>query len=157
KLTTEPITAAITNPSGDIVVPVGHLLLAARISNIEDFAEGDFEIKPTIEKDRILSMFRTPANAKSSDDWTQQFSQHIQITKADTSTLKPPKLEIPLGVQVKISDTQIETTLILNIDLNTLSMEIKGGRFDIEMDKKDFSLLGLNGEFVPKDPKFAGK
>lgn len=155
KLTTTTITSPITNQTGQTVVPAGHLLLAARIGHIDTIDEHDFKIEPAIDTDRILSMFRTPGNAEPTDDWTKQFTQHIQVKKADTATLKPPHIEIPLDVTIKISDTSVDTRLLVKVNPDTLSASIEGGRFEIEMTetggKHAFSLFGLNGDFVRKD------
>ena len=149
RLRTTTIAAPILNQSGQTVVPVGHFLLAARIANIDTFGAGDFTIKPEIDTDRILSMFRAPGNAAPSSPWADQFTQHIRIkNKIDTGTLKPPHIEVPLDVEIKISDTTVDTRLLVKVDLDTLSTKIEGGRFEIEMAKDDFSLLGLNGKFV---------
>jgi hypothetical protein len=51
-------------------------------------------------------------------------------------------------VEIKISDSIINTKLNLDIDLNTLSMKIAGGKFKIEMKDETFNLLGLRGKFV---------
>ena len=93
----------------------------------------DFKIEPAIDKDRILSMFRVPGNADPSDDWTKQFTQHIQVTSVGTAKLTPPHIAIPLDVTIKISDTSVDTRLVVKVNLDTLSASIEGGRFEIEM------------------------
>lgn len=151
--TEDRTTQTIPAPGGGVVVPIGHLLLAARWSSIEPLAASSFDIVPAVDTNRILSLFRSPkAEAAPSDDPLKQFSQHIRITSSKPATVAPPKIAIPLDVEIKISDSAIDTQLNLDIDLNSLSMQIAGGRFDIEIGKKNtFDLLGLNGKFIKKD------
>ncbi|UVC19345.1 hypothetical protein [Mesorhizobium onobrychidis] len=145
KRTTQPILG----PGGGVVVPIGHLLLAARWSSIEELKASSFDIDPQVDTGRILSLFRAPkAEASPSENPLQQFSQHIRITASNPPTVVPPKIGIPLDVEIRISDNTINTKLNLDIDLNTLSMKIAGGKFNIEMKDDEFNLLGLRGKFV---------
>ncbi|MGO8377710.1 hypothetical protein ACC745_18635 [Rhizobium ruizarguesonis] len=148
KLNTTGLTSPIVNQTGQTVVPAYHLLLAARIDSVGSLDDSDFLITPEIDSDRILSMFRTPGNAKPTQPWADQFTQHIRVTGTDAATLQDANIEIPLHVEIKISDTTIKTRLVIKVNLDSLSAEIVDGRFEIEMDTEDFPLLGLNGKFV---------
>ncbi|WP_378944050.1 hypothetical protein [Mesorhizobium sp. ANAO-SY3R2] len=152
KLTTRPTTSSIPNLAGKTVVPAGQLLLAARIETVGRFDNGDFNIAPGIDQDRILSMFRAPTNADPASPSVEQFSQYIRVKKADSWKLSPPHIEITLDVEISIAETKVDTQLMVKVDLESLSARIDGGKFDIEIDaaqeKKGFTLLGLNGKFV---------
>lgn len=154
QLKTEPVSAQVPGqgPKGGVVVPVGHLLLAARWVELVNLDPSAFVITPKVNEDRILSLFRKP-NATPGVNPLDQFSQHISVKKNDKVVVSGSTVTITLDVEVKISDTDIDTKLDLIIDVYTLSMAVKGGRFDINIGDppKDFNLLGLNGKFLTKD------
>lgn len=154
QLKTEPVSAQVLGqgPKGGVVVPVGHLLLAARWVELVNLDPSTFVITPTVNENRILSLFRKP-NATPGANPLDQFSQHISVKKNDKVVVSGSTVTITLDVEVKISDTAIDTKLDLIIDVYTFSMKVKGGRFDIKIGdpKKEFNLLGLNGKFRKKD------
>lgn len=153
KLEAEKSTVDIPGqgPDGGIVVAKGHLLLAARWVGLANLDSSAFEITPTVNEERILSLFRKP-NATPDTDPLGQFSQHIRIKKSNGVVTNQSPIQIPLDVEVKISDSVIDTKLDLIVDVYSLSMAVKGGKFEIKIgDKNEFNLLGLNGKFLTKD------
>ncbi|MDB5584438.1 MAG: hypothetical protein JWR80_9614 [Bradyrhizobium sp.] len=154
QLKTEPVSAQVLGqgPKGGVVVPVGHLLLAARWVELVNLDPSAFVITPKVNENRILSLFRKP-NATPGANPLDQFSQHISVKKNDKVVVVGSTITIILDVEVKISDTAIDTKLDLIIDVYTFSMKVKGGRFDIKIGdpKTEFNLLGLKGKFRKKD------
>jgi hypothetical protein len=156
RLKTEPVSAQVPGqgPNGGVVVPIGHLLLAARWVELVNLDSSAFDIKPTVNKDRILSLFRKP-NATPGANPLDQFSQHIRIKASNTSVINLPTIQIPIDVEVKISDTAVDTKLDLVIDIHTLSMKVEGGKFDIKLKDNKINILGLTGKFQTRDGKDA--
>ncbi|MBR1252565.1 hypothetical protein JQ634_02490 [Bradyrhizobium sp. AUGA SZCCT0240] len=154
QLKTVPVSAQVPGqgPNGGVVVPVGHLVLAARWVELKNLDASAFDIDAKIDPDRILSLFRKPkADATPGGNLLDQFSQHVRVKASNKPVINLPTIRIPIDVEVKISDTRVDTKLDLVIDVYTLSMAIKGGKFEIKIDKNEINLLGLNGKFLTKD------
>ncbi|UPJ59729.1 hypothetical protein [Bradyrhizobium sp. 192] len=154
QLKTVPVSAQLPGqgPNGGVVVPVGHLLLAARWVELTNLDASAFDIDAKIDPDRILSLFRKPkADATPGGNLLDQFSQHVRVKASNKPVINLPTIRIPIDVEVKISDTAVDTKLDLVIDVYTLAMAIKGGKFEIKIDKNEINLLGLHGTFLTKD------
>ncbi|WP_439923634.1 hypothetical protein [Nitrobacter sp. JJSN] len=156
QLKTEPVSAQVPGqgPKGGVVVPVGHLLLAARWVELVNLDSSAFVIAPKVNEDRILSLFRKPTASPGTNPLSQ-FSQLISVKKNDKVVVAGSTVTITLDVEVKISDTTIATKLDLVIDVYTLSMAVKGGKFDIKLKDNKIDILGLTGKFQTKDGKDA--
>lgn len=153
KLVTETSQDNVFNEQGELVVAKGHLLLSAKLSRLESIAGDDFEIKPDFQRERILSLFRSAsptADSGSGPGLADQLSQYIEVKETGTATLALPLLTIPLDIQIHISDTHVDTKVNLAVNLETLSVELKGGLFDIALKDNAFELLKLKGEFRDK-------
>jgi hypothetical protein len=153
KLVTEASQDNIFNEQGELVVAKGHLLLSAKLSRLESIAGDDFDIKPDFQRERILSLFRSAsptADSGSGQGLANQLSQYIEVKETGAATLALPLLTIPLDIQIHISDTHVDTKVNLGVNLETLSVELKGGLFDIALKDNAFELLKLKGEFRDK-------
>lgn len=153
KLVTDPTKSDVLSWDNKLVVAKGHLLLSAKLSGLEPIGQGDFVIKPDFQSERILSLFRSAVPAADSgggQGLADQLSQYIEVKATGQAKLELPSLTIPLDLQIHVSDTLIDTTVDLKVNLETLSVALEGGLFDIALKDNTFELLKLKGEFRDK-------
>ncbi|MDH4458040.1 MAG: hypothetical protein QE272_04990 [Nevskia sp.] len=149
KLDTTPSQDNVVDEDGALVVASGHLLLSANLSGLQSIGNGDFVVTPAFQSERILSLFRSaqPAADNNRQGLAEQLSQYIKVKATGQAELNLPTLTVPLDLQIQISDSVVETSVDLNLNLETLSVAIKGGIFDIALRDNTFELLKLKGEF----------
>lgn len=153
KLVTVPTQNDVLSQNGTLVVAKGHLLLSAKLSGLAPIGHGDFVIKPDFQSERILSLFRSAvptADSGGGQGLADQLSQYIEVKATGQAKLKLPSLTIPLDLQIHISDTLVDTTVDLKVNLETLSVALEGGLFEIALKDNTFELLKLKGEFRDK-------
>lgn len=150
-LKTTPTKVEIKSPTGGVVVPIKHPLLGASIDALGDESQEVFKFDAEFKTDRILSMFRGagPSSDPADKENLCGLSQYIKVTAARKPDFNWPRVTFDLDVTIKISDTEVTSKVALFVDLMTLQMSMKGGRFDIEVkeEKRKFSLFGLDGTF----------
>lgn len=154
RLVTDASPDDVRNAQDQLVVAKGHLLLSARLTELASIKSDDFDISPNFQKDRILSLFRSASPAADSGGGGQglaeQLSQYIEVKETGTAKLQLPLLTVPLDIQIHISDTVVDTKVDLDVNLETLSVTLEGGLFEIALKDNAFKLLKLNGEFRDK-------
>jgi hypothetical protein len=152
ELVTQPSETDVVGKEG-IIVANGHLVLAAKFATLKSISSNNFEIKSDFKTNRILTLFRSagPSTDNSSRDSDKQFSQYMKIVGVGKPENLLPIVKVPIDIEIKISDETVQTTVTLELNLETLSVKLNAGRFGIVLKDKRFELLGLKGEFESKD------
>lgn len=147
KLVTQKLDHPINSPTGEEVVAVGDLLLGTAVQKLEKIGAGDVTIEVTPPtKAQILSLFNIPDSAGPS------FIQHIKVVSLKADVTSPPKIGLALECEVLFSDVSVTGPININLDLSTLSVSLKGGRFELEILTGELkSLFGLDARFVAKE------
>jgi hypothetical protein len=138
--------------NGADVVAAGDVLFGTSRATIGELSDDAVKVQVEANKGRILSIFRSAApGAGSGGSLADQLGQHISVKSTGTATAAAGIATLPIDVEIKIADTTLATSLILKIDLRTLSASLTGGEIDIQMEEKnDISLFGLTGHFIRK-------
>ncbi|MBL8501556.1 MAG: hypothetical protein JNL77_13415, partial [Nitrosomonas sp.] len=154
ELETHPSETDVVGKEGTIVAN-GHLVLAANFATLKSISSNNFEIKSDFKTDRILTLFRSagPSADNSSRDSDKQFSQYMKIVGVGEPKNLFPIVKVPIDIEIKISDKIVQTTVTLELNLETLSVKLNAGRFGINLKENKFELLGLKGNFVSKNEK----
>lgn len=155
ELVTKTAPNEVLNEQGQLVVAKDHLLLSASLSELKSIVIEDFEIKAEFQKERILSLFRGASpqgNNGGGEDLADQLSQYIEVKGTGELAFPLPYVTIPLDVQIRVSDTLVDTQVKLKLNLETLAVTVEGGRFNIAVKENRFELLKLKGEFRDKSP-----
>lgn len=155
ELVTSTAPNDVLNEQRQLVVAKGHLLLSASLSELKSIAKDDFKIEADFQKDRILSLFRgalPQGNSGGGQGLADQLSQYIEVKGTGDVAVSLPHLTIPLDIQIRVSDTLVDTQVKLKLNLETLAVTVEGGRFDIAVKGNRFELLKLKGEFRDESP-----